>query len=188
VDGFINNKTVTTGNSQSFQEFCTLTTSNITIQTGATAELKARYEVNLQPGFDANNGSEVHIYCSPIFADCNDLSGFQMQKTINPVVENTLNIESAKDIELSFKKHISQNTINVSPNPSNGLFIIQLKSNDGNSTLKLITVFDITGRKILTVEADTKSYMLDLSEQPKGIYFLHANDMNNDYNEKIIIN
>ena len=146
--------------------------------------------INLTPGFDAAFESEVHIYCTPVFWACDTLSNLPMKgRLANPYVTSAIEIESetVKDIEVNFKKHIL-NSISVSPNPSNGLFLVQLNTDDGNSSLKTIRVYDITGRKVMAAEIDVKSYMLDLSALPKGIYFLHASDINKQYNKKIIIN
>jgi len=188
LDGTVNNQTITTGNTQNFQAWKTLTTTDVTIETGATSEFKARYEVHLTPGFDANYGSEVHIYCAPVFAECGDLSGFQMQKTANPSVENNPNIESKKEIEVNFKEQ-NQTSITVSPNPSIGLFLVRLNDNDENALIKTISLFDLIGRELLTTELNNKSYLLDLSLLPKGIYLLRTTDnMNKQSNKKIIKN
>jgi len=182
------NQVVGFGHSEIYQAKHILTTSDIEINFGATAEFKATKEVHITADFNAHYGSEVHIYCAPIFFDCDSFSLFQVkQLLVNPYVTQTLETETAKSIEVNFKKNIL-NSIIVSPNPSNGLFLVQLNTDDRNSSLKTIRVFDITGRKVKSVEIDVKSYMLDLSTLPKGIYFLQATDANKQYNQKIIIN
>jgi len=182
------NQTVSFGHSEIYQAKHILTTSDIEINFGATAEFKATKEVHITPDFIAHYGSEVHIYCAPVFFDCDSFSLFQVkQRLTNPYVTQALEKETAKSIEVNFKNHIL-NSITVSPNPSTGNFLVELNSNDGNLLIKTISVYDITGRKVMAVEIDVKSYILNLTTLPKGIYFLHATDANIQYNKKIIIN
>jgi len=140
----------------------------------------------MQPEFHAWAGSEVHLYCETVYADCNEFSGFQMQR--NAASNTTNNNEQSNSIEIQFKKNKSIAFLTVSPNPSNGIFQVQLIDNDESSNIKTISIFDMTGRKIKIIEINNKSCQLDLSMLPKGIYFLQASDLNNQYNKKIIIN
>ena len=54
--------------------------------------------------------------------------------------------------------------------------------------LGLFTVFDITGRKILSSNINDISHTIDLSQFPKGIYYLQTTDGINQYNENLILN
>ena len=131
---------------------------------------------------------EVHILPSETFADCNSYSNFQLQRNSSYDDGNSQNDVNNKGIELIFKLSDYQNSITVYPNPSNGNFLVKLNSEDRNLFLKKINVFDITGRIIFTIEVNTKSYLLNLSSLPKGIYFLNSTDLTRQYNNKIIIN
>lgn len=57
----------------------------------------------------------------------------------------------------------------IYPNPSNGVFRIDLKQN----TQAQIQVFDILGNKILEQQIESKA-MLDISDVPRGTYIVHV--------------
>ena len=188
IDGIVSNITISPGTPQNFKAFRTITTKNVIIEQGATADFKARNDINLTAGFDANRGSEVHVYCEPVYAECNIFSYSPMQKMSNPVVEINQNNEGNKNIEISFRKNYESIFFSVSPNPSNGFFNVQLNNNEYDSFIRTICILDITGKILRHTEVNNKSCLLDLSALPKGIYFLKAKDLNKEYNKKIIIN
>lgn len=67
------------------------------------------------------------------------------------------------------------------PNPSNGKFYIANISN-----IHSVNVYDIIGHEILAIK-DLKSNEIDLSNAPRGIYFVKLNVGNKIYTNKIII-
>jgi len=186
-DVSINNHTVSNGTSENFQAKNTLTTSNIVIQSGATAEFKATNEIHLLPGFDAESGSDVHIYCTPVFLDCSNYSSFQMQRQANPYVTQSVETEITKEIEVNFKKINIENSLSVFPNPNSGIFTVELTGGDTIEKIHSITILDMMNRIIETHAINEKTYKLDLSSQPKGIYIIKVNDSSKTYNQKIII-
>ena len=62
-------------------------------------------------------------------------------------------------------------TINISPNPSLGIFVINLPAIEGDGTVK-IKINNVAGKEILCFTSDQKNPTIDISNQPKGIYFL----------------
>jgi len=76
------------------------------------------------------------------------------------------------------------NTLNtmIFPNPSNGKFIISC-----NRNIYTIEIFNIIGEKVFHSEINNQKSEIDLSLQPKGIYFVKISDGENIYTEKIII-
>lgn len=75
----------------------------------------------------------------------------------------------------------------IFPNPSNGEFVIDIGVAPKNAT---ISIFDINGRLILQQKGITTSGIqkVDLSREPKGIYFIKVSDVTGDlYQQKIII-
>ncbi len=71
----------------------------------------------------------------------------------------------------------------VYPNPSDGLFTIELK-NESKATMQ---VFDITGKVVKSVQLDrNEPYSLDLSGYAKGIYMIKMNG-EQQYMQKIIL-
>lgn len=67
------------------------------------------------------------------------------------------------------------------PNPSNGIINIQTKNN------LEITIFDITGKKILNVAEVSNGSQIDLSGLTVGLYLVKMNDGVNQSTQKLII-
>lgn len=67
--------------------------------------------------------------------------------------------------------------ISVYPNPSKG--IIHIKQNElGETELKTIVITDVLSKVIYTSEINSTQTEINLSNQPKGIYFIRAEDKN----------
>ena len=69
----------------------------------------------------------------------------------------------------------------IYPNPSNGVFTIENQNN-----LNLI-ITDITGRPIIEHRLINSTSVIDLSNQPEGVYFLRMGTETGIFSEKIII-
>jgi hypothetical protein len=66
--------------------------------------------------------------------------------------------------------NIETSTFEVFPNPSNGVF----KINQSSAIDAVVSVFDLTGKTILTKNISTTSEVIDLSKQAEGMYFLQV--------------
>lgn len=184
-NGAISDYTVISGNSENFTGWNTLTTSDLVIENGATSDMYARTEVNIQTEFHAEYGSEVHIFLAESFPDCGNFSAYKMP--VNNSGNYTVNESEKGEIELQFKKPVSSFLL-VSPNPGNGKYQIELNLSESDVVMKRITVFDMTGRLVYSVLLNQKSFIIDLSSHPNGMYFLHVSDNFEDqYQEKLII-
>lgn len=69
----------------------------------------------------------------------------------------------------------------IYPNPSNGCFHMDLGEGQWQ-----VTVCDVTGRKVLESQMEAHS-ILDLSNQPNGVYFLKAQQGGNELSAKIVV-
>jgi len=77
-----------------------------------------------------------------------------------------------------------ENNLMVFPNPSNGIFSI----NHNNNKPQTIEIFNIVGAKIYSATNNVKSkYDIDISQYPKGIYFVKVYDEDGDHTEKIVV-
>ncbi len=77
--------------------------------------------------------------------------------------------------------------ISIYPNPSTGTFYLNLEASAKPSS---VTITDLTGKTILTVEAQEHApvpLQIDISNQPKGIFFIKIITETGFYIEKIII-
>jgi hypothetical protein len=75
-------------------------------------------------------------------------------------------------------------SLSVHPNPSNGIFIIQL----GETKMNWIKILDQTGRVIheLTLNSDTVC-SIDLSSHAKGVYTVLVHTEKGLFNERIVL-
>ncbi len=82
-----------------------LVVTNSTINSGVTSEIVARNEININPSFTAELGSDVHIYLDETFPECIDYTGFL--RTFNPESENPQGYLSSnqQQINYHFKGH-----------------------------------------------------------------------------------
>ena len=84
-------------------------------------------------------------------------------------------------LDCTFEHEFSKLTYSVYPNPSNGVFNINLNQ------VAEIEVFNLTGKKILSLSYSTpnKNLGFNLSKHPKGIYFLRFSTKNGYNNSRI---
>lgn len=74
--------------------------------------------------------------------------------------------------------------ISISPNPSNGLFNINLNDKTVNTTIK---VMDMNGRIVYNSTLDAMQHTIDLTSEPKGIYLVNINSVDVNINKRIIV-
>lgn len=82
------------------------------------------------------------------------------------------------------KKHEAISEFNVYPNPANGVFYLTAQNTIPQSWLK---VTNLLGETIYSTEITGTKNIIDLSAQPKGIYFLSIENLNYKWTNKIII-
>jgi hypothetical protein len=71
----------------------------------------------------------------------------------------------------------------IYPNPGNGIYSIELE----NSSNALVTVYDLTGKKILSRSVGTNKQLLDLSSLENGIYMVMVQNETTTITKKIIV-
>jgi hypothetical protein len=84
---------------------------------------------------------------------------------------------------------LSEEGMQISPNPSNGLMTVEIKAELDNKARLL--VWDILGQQILMekeINSSQKEFPIDLSYLNNGVYFIQLKTNNGDINKKIIIN
>lgn len=72
----------------------------------------------------------------------------------------------------------------LSPNPSAGLLSLQLK--DGQA-IRSYCIYDMNGRCVESQATERKVVNIDMSMQPKGIYFLEVSQGKDLYRRKVVI-
>lgn len=71
--------------------------------------------------------------------------------------------------------------LNIYPNPSKGVFNIELKDIGKNASLE---VFNTMGTRVISQPYKSE---IDLSSQPKGVYFIKVTDKERMNTSKIIV-
>ena len=92
-------------------------------------------------------------------------------------ITDFINIENATMVS-----KIVENNIKLYPNPSNGKFTIN------GENINNIIVTDINGRIIKSINVNSNSININLSDKQKGIYFIKIDSNKNFIVRKIIIN
>lgn len=172
-DNYISDKTIgTTDYEKNLQGWNTLTTENITYQSGVTAEVKARTEVHLLPPFDANYGSEVHIYTGETFADCDAFYNGNM-RTAGSGNATPNNEIKKNEIELHFAKPKAEFSFSVVPNPSHDKFTISINC-DVEFPLTF-TLSDALGSILQKDLINNATFTIEASNFKRGVYYLKIN-------------
>lgn len=76
------------------------------------------------------------------------------------------------------------NGVLIFPNPSNGIFTLQFKSQFVNSNMNIVNVF---GKQVFSSGITANQFSLDLSHLDAGIYFMTLNDGDRTSTKKIVI-
>ena len=77
----------------------------------------------------------------------------------------------------------AESNISIYPNPSNGIFVIEL---DGAGKYD-VTVYNVLGQTVFSTFTNTMVTRIDLSSFDKGIYTVELKDENTIYTDKIIV-
>ncbi len=78
---------------------------------------------------------------------------------------------------------VSKDELSIFPNPSNGLFTIELASSENTN----FEIYNILGKKVKSVQQTGAKTTLDLSDFPKGIYFVNILSNGSQITKKVII-
>ena len=101
-------------------------------------------------------------------------------------VEEGANSKSGSGIANSSEMtSIIINPLNIYPNPNNGEFKISVEN---NSEISTIDIYNLMGEKVFNSDMNKTMNEIDISNQPKGVYFVEITIGDKIFNEKIIKN
>lgn len=81
----------------------------------------------------------------------------------------------------------STTELSIFPNPSNGTFLLTINGSKGQQNYNL-SIYDISGASALTTPLlNQKNNIIDLSDFPKGIYFLKIYNETELFTRKIVV-
>lgn len=183
----INSIIVSTGNVQNFQSGLNLTANDVTIQNSASSDFTARENIHINSEFNAINGSEVHIYTSETFPDCNEFSGYKNMNNPPPQEENNLpNIQTSK-LELKFKRKVTDLNFIIQPNPNNGKFSLVIEDSKNTEIKATILIYNLIGEKVYTGQSTELVSEMNLSDMSKGVYYVKIINNQKSAIKKLII-
>jgi hypothetical protein len=81
-------------------------------------------------------------------------------------------------------EELTLNSINIYPNPTNNSFTLDLGSN--NENVKSIEVTDLTGRGVISFTNFSSKSIIDLTQEPSGIYLVKINSSLGNFTKKVI--
>ncbi len=145
-----------------------------TVESGGIINMKAGVNIQLQPGFTVKAGGK---FAATIGVPCQDGVDF---RTASPVV-NSNNVLSTPVA--------SGNSVNVYPNPTTGLITIKFSYAKTSSAIS-IKVLDLIGQQVyeqLVDQAQQGKAIINLSEQPAGIYIVQVTSGSNVSTQKVIL-
>jgi hypothetical protein len=80
----------------------------------------------------------------------------------------------------------TENTIDIFPNPSNGIFTIRTQT--ANNEEQYVEVYNMLGAKIhSSFKSKLSAYTIDLSNQSKGVYFVKVYQGEKCTTRKIVV-
>ena len=145
-----------------------------TVNSGVQASFLAGGSVILMPGFEAKSGSIIDVHT--IVA----ANGSRIRS------ESTASKDNANSSDEAIK-------INMYPNPNSGVFSVVLERENENveqpetSDVKL-TIYNMLGENVYTSKAPiNKTKTINLTDRPKGIYFIKVESEGRIKCEKILI-
>jgi len=137
----------------------------------AETVFKAGVWIGLKNGFHAKRGSSFHAYIGDIIDNCEyrETSDTYEQDNEDPGIEN---------------KKSNSEILSVYPNPNDGKFTTSFHNN--TEICIEIKVINMLGKTVKDIEVFSNNAAIDISDYPKGIYFVKAKAGEQIFTEKII--
>jgi hypothetical protein len=152
----------------------TIVVENLTVLPGGSIVLIAGQSIKLLADIMAGANAYLHAYISDTWC------------------ENPLHLVAAAGTEDFFipgqsLKAMNEPVFRIFPNPGDGYFTLDLMQAD-LSRPHIIEIFNLMGERLIVKElSGQRQHTIDLSERPRGIYFLRKAFQGNSEAYKIII-
>lgn len=155
----------------------TVSTSNTLLCVGQSATLTA---LGATSYLWNNSTNSFAMAISPTVTTTYTVNGTDANGCAN-TTSITQNVSTCTNIHSAFS--ILNPAINVYPNPTNGLFIIELNENIIGGTIQ---VSNVLGEILISQIINKSIYEFDLTNKASGIYFMTIKANNKQYTHKII--
>lgn len=167
---------------ENFQYNSKIEVQNFTAQNGSDVTITSNTEIALLPSDNFNQGAIANLFIAPACAGGarfgNPASGKNTDQTFNS------SISSASD-KLSNPNETS-NYFLISPNPSHGIFKLQLDNN--LQYPKQIVIRDVMGRSVKIIDNPSYEEDVNLEKESPGIYMINVYYDNKVISKRIIRN
>ncbi len=164
-------------------------TGPVTVSNVAEVEMRAGYEIELYPGFTVDAGG---YYLAEIVPCTNggrlrpsDVPSKDFSGTKQEAIVKAKTTEEASNNKYSEEPVLNKFTIKVYPNPSkNGKYMVEMLNS--SSSKGYVEVMDLIGGIVYKGFIESNKSIVDISNQPNGIYFIHIRNGDEVNIQKII--
>jgi len=165
--------------------------NNVTIQNGTSVEFNAGNLILLRPNFRAVEGCTFRARIEGCLRGCNTGVGKTGYEEDSPFVILSTDVMeedyiAKEDIidETSVSERSNSHSTNFSihPNPTNGKFTLTI----AGESKPTVYIYNTLGEIIYRTKLVSSELVVDLSSNPKGIYYIKALSGENVFVEKII--
>lgn len=149
-------------------------TSTATASTSSNIDYESGYNITLEPGFVASQGTDFRAFIHPTSCYCTCSSSGGNKRGVQRLGEESNEV----DAEEADAFHLT-----ISPNPNHGVFEVS-----GMTELPAeVNVFDQSGKRVHhSVQSTGDRFRLDLSAEPSGVYIIQAIQQGRTYHGNLI--
>ena len=155
--------------------------------TAATKQYRIAIGANIHPtdsvGVDVSSSANGSYSADGLFDKdglLSDPPGTVSWYTISDIPMLRMNFNP---LTLSAVSNVKQTIFNVYPNPTNGVFSIELVANQEYD----LVIYNVLGQEVYETTTNGMSNIIDLSSFDKGIYTIELKDKDLTYTEKVIV-
>jgi hypothetical protein len=165
------------------------TYGNLTINSSESGHWSAGNDIELNDGFEVDGDFIAEIIpCMPSCIFCKEIDSTNSNNEINMIYESPLSANGVNHIENNGLNNnvIPENEkqkVSLTPNPTTGIFTIHNPFKE----IYNVTITDAIGRDVTRTAIYNQHSDIDLSAQPKGIYFVKVQSESKIYIEKVIV-
>jgi hypothetical protein len=156
--------------------------TSTTILNGSNVIFKSANEISFSSEFTVEAGAEFIAYIDP----CSITSPYKIGDN-NLVNKNENSDSMIMRTETNNPDLHLENSFIIYPNPNNGYFSLS-RSSELNQKIAKLIVTDIVGKVVFENNNFFLPQNIDLSSEPKGLYFVKLLDIDNNLNiNKVIL-
>ena len=154
-----------------------------TIPEGVTAKYIAHKRIVLQPGFHAKAGSHFIVKLEPCLnCDYSEISDYKSQDFLINYEESIYN---SYKIEESINLEKNEKSFSIYPNPHPGIFTVEVY--DEEITKYAVQVVNMMGKTVYQKQKiPAGKTRINITSQPKGIYFVKVQAGEKVFTEKVV--